>query len=120
MMMNRLSIAMCLMVVIGGITFASPSEYEVGRQYRPHQDSEPNQVFFLVYILDIDEINAEDQNFAVNIFDTTSLRCPVIWTHSFALNKIVCNLVPFNKNRTRQELGLSCDFYSTTISLRYR
>jgi hypothetical protein len=56
------------MVVTGGLSFAAPDEYTVGRQYRSHQDTDPNQVFFLVYVLDIDEINAQNQSFSVNLY----------------------------------------------------
>jgi len=66
--MKRLFLAVCLMVATGSMSIAAPDEYVRGKQYRPHQDSEREQVFFIVYILDIDAINSQNQDFSVNMF----------------------------------------------------
>ena len=68
MTMKRLLVAACLMVVIGSMSIAASEDYVSGRRDRPHPGSEPDQVFFLFYILDIDAINAQAQNFAINMF----------------------------------------------------
>lgn len=67
-MTNRLFIAMFLMIVMGGTSFAVSGEHVLDKRYRPHRDSEPDQVFFLFYVIDIDEINAQNQSFSVNMY----------------------------------------------------
>lgn len=40
---------------------------EPGARFRPHQGGEPEQVFFGMYLLDVDDISGENQNFTINL-----------------------------------------------------
>ena len=67
-LMKRLLTAVCLMTVMGGMSLAASDEYVRSRQYRPHPGTEPEHAFFLIYIMDIDQVSAQNQSFTVNMY----------------------------------------------------
>ncbi len=87
MMRIRILVALWVMLGTAGLSFASDSA-EPAVDGRSHQNSEPVQVSFLFYIMDISQIDAQDQSFSVSMF--VQLR----WTderlaHSDTVTKIM-------------------------------
>lgn len=62
-------IVMCFLVLLqAGPGLAAPARAPGAQLSQPHQGQEPERVEFGIYVLDIDEISGQDQNFAANFF----------------------------------------------------
>lgn len=56
----------CLVLLVACAGFASTPRTPTTKLGRPHAGQEPERVEFGIYVLDIDEISGQDQNFAAN------------------------------------------------------
>ncbi len=62
-----LCVGICLIIIMACAGTASSAPV-VAMSGSPRQDvDEPDEVYFYIYVLDVDEISAQDQNFTVNV-----------------------------------------------------
>ncbi len=67
MKVNRLITMGCLVLLLAPAGLAEAPETPGLQPTRPNQTQQPDQVFFFIYVLDIDAISGQDQNFHANI-----------------------------------------------------
>ena len=67
MTISRLFVTICLLMTIMLPASVSAADDVTGTQDQVLHRSEPDQVFFIVYVMDVTEINVQQQSFGVNM-----------------------------------------------------
>ena len=68
MMPGRLCGPLLLAALMASTGLASPPDEATDMRSRPHLGAEPDQVFFIIYVLDVEDISEQGQNFTANIY----------------------------------------------------
>ncbi len=63
---NQFVVVGCTILLLVCTGLAEPAKTSGASLLRPHRGQDPERVEFFIYLLDVDDINGQDQNFTVN------------------------------------------------------